>query len=144
MKTILVGLDGSPRAPGVLDFAISFARITDAKLVLFRAFSIPPDMNLAWPVSDAPLEAALRQQAQADVDEHARRIPPELLGGVRVSVGTAWQAICSAARDEHADLIVIGSHGYSGLDRLLGTTAGKVVNHADRSVLVVRPPSAAQ
>jgi nucleotide-binding universal stress UspA family protein len=36
------------------------------------------------------------------------------------------------------DLIVIGSHGYDALDRLLGTTAAKVVNHADRSVLVVR------
>jgi nucleotide-binding universal stress UspA family protein len=35
-------------------------------------------------------------------------------------------------------LIVIGSHGFSGIDRLLGTTAGRVVNHADRSVIVVR------
>jgi nucleotide-binding universal stress UspA family protein len=33
---------------------------------------------------------------------------------------------------------VIGCHGYSGLDRVIGTTAGKVVNHADRSVFVVR------
>jgi nucleotide-binding universal stress UspA family protein len=37
------------------------------------------------------------------------------------------------------DLIVIGSHGYGALDHVLGTTAAKVVNHADRSVLVVRP-----
>ena len=37
-----------------------------------------------------------------------------------------------------ADLIVVGSHGYSGIDHLLGTTAARVVNHADRSVLVVR------
>ena len=36
-----------------------------------------------------------------------------------------------------ADLIVLGSHGYHGLDRLLGTTAGKVVNLARRNVLVV-------
>jgi len=33
---------------------------------------------------------------------------------------------------------VIGSHGYGGLDRLLGTTAARVVNHADRNVLIVR------
>jgi nucleotide-binding universal stress UspA family protein len=39
-----------------------------------------------------------------------------------------------------AALILIGSHGYSGLDHLLGTTAARVVNHADRSVLVVRHP----
>jgi nucleotide-binding universal stress UspA family protein len=35
--------------------------------------------------------------------------------------------------------VVLGSHGYSGFDRILGTTAAKVVNHCDRSVLVVRP-----
>jgi nucleotide-binding universal stress UspA family protein len=44
------------------------------------------------------------------------------------------------ARSVEADLIVIGSHGYAGFDRLLGTTAAKVVNHAHCSVLVVREP----
>jgi universal stress protein F len=43
-----------------------------------------------------------------------------------------------AAAENDVDMIVIGSHGYHGLDRVLGTTAAKVVNHADRSVLVVR------
>ena len=52
--------------------------------------------------------------------------------------GEGADAICSAAREHDVDLIVIGSHGYGILDRLLGTTAAKVVNHADRSVLVVR------
>jgi nucleotide-binding universal stress UspA family protein len=35
---------------------------------------------------------------------------------------------------------VIGAHGYGKLDRMLGTTAAKVVNHADRNVLIVRDP----
>jgi nucleotide-binding universal stress UspA family protein len=42
------------------------------------------------------------------------------------------------ARELSVDLIAIGSHGYSPVDHVLGTTAAKVVNHADRSVLVVR------
>jgi nucleotide-binding universal stress UspA family protein len=46
--------------------------------------------------------------------------------------------VCKEAHQEDVDLIMVGSHGYSGVDRLLGTTAAKVVNHADRSVLVVR------
>jgi universal stress protein F len=58
-------------------------------------------------------------------------------------VGVPWQAVCSAAVDEHVDLIVIGSHGYGGVDHLLGTTAAKIVNHADRPVLVWRPAPAA-
>ena len=52
--------------------------------------------------------------------------------------GTAWDAICREARETNADLIVIGSHGHSRLARMLGTTAAKVVNNADRNVLVVR------
>jgi nucleotide-binding universal stress UspA family protein len=40
-------------------------------------------------------------------------------------------------------MIVIGSHDYRLIDRIIGTTAAKVVNHADRPVLVVRPRQAA-
>ena len=46
--------------------------------------------------------------------------------------------MCDVAKEEACDLIVIGSHGYAGIDRLLGTTAAKIVNHAATSVLVVR------
>jgi nucleotide-binding universal stress UspA family protein len=142
MKKLLVALDGSPRADGVLAHAESIARRTGAKLILFRSFGIPPDMSLAWPANDEPLEQALRTRAQTYLDECARRVPSELLGGVRVSLGVPWEAVCKAARDVDVDLIVIGSHGYGGVDRLLGTTAATIVNHADRSVLVVRPPPA--
>jgi hypothetical protein len=47
-----------------------------------------------------------------------------------------WHVICDAARDEGAALVVIGSHGYRGIDRLLGTTASKVVDYAKQSVLL--------
>jgi len=142
MKKILVALDGSPRADGVLAYAEMLARRTASKLVLLRSFGIPPDMSLAWPANDEPLEQALHTRAQTYLDECARRLPSELLGGVRVSLGVPWEAVCKAASEEDVDLIVIGSHGYRGLDHLLGTTAAKIVNHADRSVLVVRPPPA--
>jgi universal stress protein F len=138
MKTILVGLDGSPRAHRVLAYAESLARSTGSKLVLFRSFGMPPDMTLAWPASDEPIEVALQAQAQKYLDTCAGKVPKELLGGVRVALGVAWQAVCKAAVDEKADLIVVGSHGYGGIDHLLGTTAARIVNHADRPVLVVR------
>jgi nucleotide-binding universal stress UspA family protein len=141
MKTILVGLDGSPRADGVLAYAESLARSMGSKLVLFRSFGIPPDMTLAWPASDQTLEVALQTQAQKYLESCAAKVPSDLLGGVRVDLGVPWQAVCEAARDESVDLIVIGSHSYSGIDHLIGTTAAKIVNHADRSVLVVRGPS---
>jgi nucleotide-binding universal stress UspA family protein len=142
MKKILVGLDGSPRAPAVLAYAESLARLTAAKLVLFRSFGIPPDMTLAWPASDQPLEDVLRAEAQKYLDACAAKVPGELLGGVRVALGVPWQAVCTAAVNEKVDLIVIGSHGFSGIDHLIGTTAAKIVNHADRPVLIVRGSAA--
>ena len=46
----------------------------------------------------------------------------------------------SARSERH--LVIIGSHGYGGIDHLLGTTAARIVNHADRPVLVFRPTPA--
>jgi universal stress protein F len=60
--------------------------------------------------------------------------------GLKSPSALPWQAVCEMARTLEAELVVIGSHGYFGFDRLLGTTAGKVVNHAHCSVLVVREP----
>jgi nucleotide-binding universal stress UspA family protein len=142
LKRILVCLDGSPRADGVLAYAESLAGLSGAKLILFRSFGIPPDMTLAWPCSDHDLESALHAQAQTYLQTCAARVPSELSVEVHLVLGTPWQAVCKAARDKEADLIVIGSHGYSGVDHVLGTTAARVVNHADRPVLVVREPPA--
>jgi nucleotide-binding universal stress UspA family protein len=138
-QRILVALDASARARGVLAAAVDLARRFEAKLVLFRAVGMPPARELEA-MDEAPekVPEILEHHAEHDLEELARNVPPELLGKVSVHLGTPWQAICRAAQQEGAQLIVLGSHGYGGLDRILGTTAAKVVNHADRSVLVVR------
>jgi universal stress protein F len=139
MHRILVGLDASPRAKSVLDAALDLARRTGSKLVLLRAVGIPVEIpQEAYALPPASLEDLLRQEALRYLENEAARVPAELLGGTKIAIGTPWQAICDAAKEENVDLILIGSHGYQGLDRLIGTTAAKVVNHADRSVLVVR------
>lgn len=139
MHRILVGLDASPRAQGVLDAAVDLAKRTGSKLILVRAVGIPIEIPAeAYALPPQSLEGLLREQAQKYVDEVEKKVPEELRGGAKVAVGTPWQAICDTAKAENVDLIMIGSHGYQGLDRLIGTTAAKVVNHADRSVLVVR------
>jgi universal stress protein F len=139
MKRILVGLDGSPRAPMVLAAAVKLAELAHAKLVLFRAVGLPPDMPpdlLARPPTD--LEEVLRVSAHEGLEALAKGIEPGLVDRVVVEVGAAWDAIVREARKQEVDMIAIGSHGYRGLDRLLGTTAAKVVNHADCNVLIVR------
>jgi nucleotide-binding universal stress UspA family protein len=143
MKRILVGLDGSPRAAGVLSVALTIGRAQGAKLTLLRSVGLPPDVPQDfWKTTEEPLLDILKRHAREYLDAQAAKVPAELLGGTDLVIGVPWQAICDAAHEQQADLVVIGSHGYSGFDRLLGTTAAKVVNHAQCSVLVVREPHA--
>jgi universal stress protein F len=139
MKPILVALDGSPHAPKVLAAAARLATLGKTRLVLLRAFGMPPDFPLAFlEMTDERLEDILRANAEQDVARLARDLDPALVERVAAAPTPAWKAICEAARECDADMVVIGSHGYGLLDRMLGTTAAKVVNHCDRDVLVVR------
>jgi len=141
MEKILVGLDASPRAPAVLAAAVALARAYGAKLVLFRAVGIPLEIpKEALNIAPDQTEELLERLARTQLDQLASGAPAEVIGEVRVHPGTPWRAICAAAKDLAADLIVVGSHGYDALDHVLGTTAAKVVNHANCSVLVIRTP----
>lgn len=125
----------------MLDAAIELARKLDARLLLLRAVRAPAEPLLANGFAAPPsqLVDSFVLTAKRDLSELASRVPPELLERATAEVGVAWDVICSHARDHDVDMIVIGSHDYRLIDRILGTTAAKVVNHADRPVLVVRP-----
>ncbi len=138
MKRILVALDSSPRSPIVLEAAIKLARATGGKLRLFRSVGIPPEIPSTFTGGGPSLTEVLLEGAKKELDERAKDVPPELLEGVYTHVNTPWDGICRAAKEHDADIIVIGSHGYGAIDRILGTTAAKVVNRADRNVLVVK------
>jgi universal stress protein F len=139
VKRLLVALDGSPRAARVLATALNIARPNGAKLVLYRAVGLVPDMPMeVLKATDSTLDELLLSNARTDLHRLAEATPPELVDRIEADLSTPWDGICRAADRFDCDLIVIGSHGYGRLERLLGTTASKVVNHADRDVLVVR------
>lgn len=139
MKRIFVAVDSSPRAKLVLAAAVTLAKAMNSKIFLFRSVSIPPEIPVdAYMSSTTDLQGLLLENARKEMDTLAKEVPAELLEKTEIEVAVAWDGICRAAKQFEADLIVIGSHGYGLLDRVLGTTAAKVVNHADRSVLVVR------
>ena len=141
MKRILVALDGSPRAQGVLAAATRLAELSGAKLVLFRAISIPSEITQEVLVAtDLRLEDLLKRNAHEDLGRLASPLRAGLVESIVTELAMPWDGVVRAGRTYDADLIVIGSHGYGGIDHLLGTTAAKVVNHADRNVLVVRTP----
>lgn len=138
-KRILVALDGSARAPTVLEAAAQLAEFAGARLVLYRAITVPPDLPREVLIeTDTRLEDVLTGNARSELAELARHLRPELVEKIVTAFAIPWDGICRSARELDADLIVIGSHGYGGLDRILGTVASKVVNHADHNVLVIR------
>lgn len=138
-RTILVALDSSPRAAHVLAEAVDLAQKLGGKLVLVRGIGLHHDLPAeALNESPARVPEILERNDREELEQLARGVPPELISKIVIHVGVAWEVICRTAEQEDADLIVIGSHGYSGIDKLLGTTAARVVNHTKRSVLVVR------
>ena len=142
IRRILVGLDGSPREALVLATAQDLAVRFDAHLLLLRAVGLPPEIPPeAWQNPALTVKEFLESQARDALAKCAATLCEALRSrhAIEVVVATPWQAVCFSAQAHEVDLIVIGSHGYSGLDRVLGTTAARVVNHALCSVIVVRP-----
>jgi nucleotide-binding universal stress UspA family protein len=139
MKRILVALDGSERAPAVLAKAVELAVAMGASLRLLRAVELPPVLPSSVLMGEhmKAVDHAFAD-ARCELEEMARRVQPGLVQCVDVIAGAPWDAICATAREHDVDLVVIGAHGYRIMERLLGTTASKVVNHLDRAVYVVR------
>ena len=133
MKRILVALDGSPHAVAVLAQAVALAHSTGSKLRLYRAVAVQPEVpwDLIRQFPAGGLQELLVQHARTDLETRARDVPAEHFDGIATGVGIPWKAICEAARDYDADLIVVGLHGHQALDHLLGTTAAKLLNHTD-------------
>jgi nucleotide-binding universal stress UspA family protein len=140
IRRILVALDGSTRAPGVFDAAAEMAVRFGATLRPFRAIFVPPEFPPAAAGSRAdPLPSRLVQQAYDELARISQRASLRVvrLEAPTVRMGEPWRLIIEVSEDIDADLIVLGSHGYHGLDLILGTTASRVANVAKRDVLVV-------
>ncbi len=139
ISRILVALDGSDRAPGVFDAAVELAARFRALLRPFRAVMVPPEFPAAAAGSRPdPLASHLIETAEEELAELVSDAPAGfLVEPPIVRIGQPWRLILAVADEIDADLVVVGSHGYHGLDRILGTTAARVANVSSRNVLVV-------
>jgi nucleotide-binding universal stress UspA family protein len=145
LHRILVPTDFSKSSSNALVYGAEFARRFGAEVHLLHvvqdlALFIPEAVMLAPPMmppieqfvsaARAALERAVRELNMADVN-----IVPE------VAEGTPFEEIVRFARDKDIDLIVMGTHGHTGLAHLfLGSVAEKVVRRAPCPVLTVRHP----
>lgn len=138
--TIIVGVDGSPRQPQVLRQAVRLADAVGAQLVLVRAVQVPPSLPaVVWSLSDDEFMAFLIEHARTELRRLAEALPDGLVEAVVCREGRAADVLCEVATEQEAGLIMIGTHGFDRIDRVLGTTAARVTNMAPCSVLVVRP-----
>ena len=142
IKSILVPVDFSPESEKALAYAIPVAQQFGAKLTVLHV--VEPTATRDF-ITSFPLVVE-NDKLMTDCKIHLDRIvrdlaiDPKLMEKTLVRYGRSFQEITDAARTLKTDLIIISTHGYSGLKHaLLGSTTERVVQHAPCPVLVVRP-----
>lgn len=146
-RRVLVPLDGSELAELVLPYAETWAQTFDAELILIRVPTLPAFAPLN---SDASLLLpTLLSEAYEEADTYLANITRRLKAkGLKVhkaavEPGAIAETIIDYAHDAGVDLIVMSTHGRSGLSRwVYGSVADRVLRGADVPVLLVRVPGA--
>lgn len=147
-KKILVPHDFSPCAARATALASRLARVHGAEMALVHVSSLPPnlapDAQVTPPGEEGPLS----------VDEYTTRgalrrleavAEPLRRGGIsvltRATTGEVAQEVLDAANELGADVVVVGTHGRTGLSHLLlGSVAERLVREASVPVITVRSP----
>jgi nucleotide-binding universal stress UspA family protein len=138
IKTILVPTDFSAPSRHALELATLLAKDHNAKIVVAYVMEPPPvygEGQLAYSFEDVGVEEARRQLALVVPSDAAVSCEHKLLRG------DASAHILRAAEETAADLIVMGTHGRTGLAHLLmGSVAEAIVRRAACPVLTVKQP----
>ncbi len=143
IKHILVPVDGSPTAQLAVEKAIELAKAFGSQVTAIFVIDPYPFTGVGTDFAYGQAEYLSAATAEANAAIHATRKAFEAAG---VSVDTsvieshaAWRGVVESAESLQADLIVMGSHGRSGLEKLvLGSVTQAVLSHTKLPVLVVR------
>ncbi|OIP59051.1 MAG: hypothetical protein AUK38_06435 [Nitrospirae bacterium CG2_30_41_42] len=144
IRSILFPTDFSEGSSQALQYAADIARRYGAKLYLLYVVHEIVEAG-GWYVPHPSMDNIYKdlvRDAQKELDEYGLE-ELEGLNGIerRVLRGVPHEVIVKFASDNRIDLIIIGTHGRKGIDRILfGSTAAYVVRHAPCPVLTVRLP----
>ena len=140
IRNILVPVDFSDNSSEALKYAAGLAGQFGARIALLHVVEPAPFMsdlrNVPFTLSDKQLEL----KAETDLEALAvLHMDPKIDTSRIVKRGKAYQEIVKASKQTKTDLIVISTHGYTGLKHtIMGSTAERVVRHAGCAVLVLR------
>jgi universal stress protein A len=144
MRRILYATDFSRASRAAFDKAVEMAKASRAELYLAHVLNpVVPMVGDGYipPKVYADIEASARAAAQKQMAALVARAKSRGVARVRPLLlsGLAHEQITRAARSRRADVVVIGTHGRTGLPKLfLGSVAGRVVSSARCPVLTVR------
>ena len=145
--TIVVGVDGSTASIEALRWAADEARLRGAKVLALRAWAFVPAAPIGDPGMIAIPAGDLVGQLEAESDAARAELAEAVaeVFGARTDVEVEQRLVenepgeALVAESESADLVVVGSHGRSGLRAaILGSVSRHVVDHAHCPVVVVR------
>jgi nucleotide-binding universal stress UspA family protein len=132
-RKILIATDGSRYSDAAAFEAIGIAKRCEGSLIIISvAFS---DKEIILPEDDEEMLLAKDNVKKIVGLAEKEGVKTEGL----TAIGKPHEAIVEASKQKHADLIVVGSHGKTGLNRLLmGSVTERVIGHAESAVLVVK------
>jgi nucleotide-binding universal stress UspA family protein len=140
-ERLLVPVDFSPHSSEALRLAIELAKTFRAKIHLIHAYELTvSQLRLYGVVFPEPSYEKVRDAAVRRLEEELSRVQEAgLEGEVQVVQSSPAEAIADAARELPADLIVMGTRGYTGLKHvLLGSVAERTVRIAPCPVVTVK------
>ncbi|MEG2172025.1 MAG: universal stress protein [Desulfovibrionaceae bacterium] len=142
IKKILCAVDLSEHSRAVAEYTTTLALATGAKVVVvytapslsqYVGFHVPPNTieNFVGEIVTG---------AEKSMESFVTENFPGVDAKGQVLIGYAAEEIINRAEDENADMIIMGTHGRKGIDRILfGSVAEKVVKNAKQPVLTIRP-----
>lgn len=146
MGRAVVPLDGSKFSEKALEPARQLARLYHGHVNLVRVIAYPVEIASPYLPHTVQMNQEVVHEARDAAEAYLERIVQRLIDdGVDahsdvIVDSQAGAAICEELDETHADVIVMASHGRSGLKRaLLGSTADKVIRSSHNPVLVIRP-----
>jgi nucleotide-binding universal stress UspA family protein len=144
INKVLVPIDFSDYSKSALKYAVNFAKSFSAEVILVYVVEpiiYPPDFSMGQ-IAMPSINTEWDERAK---DELAKLAKNEITGvnSVKtiIKTGKPFVEIIETAKEENVDLIIIATHGHSGVEHILfGSTAEKVVRKAPCPVLTLREP----